>query len=406
MSEERMKVYFPGLNGLRFLAALAVIISHMEMVLQRTGHDTYWYWLEARMKFNGFATILTGDAYPLNFFVSLMGYCGVIFFFVLSGFLITYLLIVEKEQTGNISIKSFYVRRLLRIWPLYYLLVILGFFVLPKIHWFELAGHLSHFYENFYFNLCCYLFMAPNLAASYTLWHVPNIGHLWSIGVEEQFYLLWPLLMKFFTKTKRMIVLLIVGLIGFKAIITLTHVFSPEFTKFIGSLKFEAMAIGALGAYWLYYKKERVLRLIYSKSVQVAAYLALPLSLLLVPSAIFETLYLFLAFPFLVIIINVSSNPGSLLKLENNLFDYLGKISYGLYMYHLLVLTFVVNFVTSIVTFYWDLTFWERCVFYLLGISLTVFVSAISYRFFEKPFISMKRKYTRIVSGDQAKEIQ
>src|SRR5687768_1669565 len=102
-------VFFKGINGLRFFAAFAVIITHIELLKGHFGYIHYWN-------------------EPMIFHA---GGLGVYFFFVLSGFLITYLLLAEKSRFGEISILKFYVRRMLRIWPLYYLIVIIGFFVLP-----------------------------------------------------------------------------------------------------------------------------------------------------------------------------------------------------------------------------------------------------------------------------------
>src|ERR1044071_5481753 len=95
------RIYFPGLNGLRFLAASAVIITHVELLKGVLGLPNHW---KNPVLFN-------------------LGGLGVYFFFVLSGFLITYLLLSEKNMTGHISIKKFYFRRIFRIWPIYYLLV-------------------------------------------------------------------------------------------------------------------------------------------------------------------------------------------------------------------------------------------------------------------------------------------
>ena len=121
-------IYFSGLNGLRFFAALAVIITHIELIKEQ-------------MEFPGL--------HSKNKIVFELGGLGVVFFFVLSGFLITYLLLKEKEQTGTINVKKFYLRRILRIWPLYFLIVALGFFVLPHFTFMELPffsklnSHLS-----------------------------------------------------------------------------------------------------------------------------------------------------------------------------------------------------------------------------------------------------------------------
>ncbi|GHT66178.1 hypothetical protein AGMMS50239_27220 [Bacteroidia bacterium] len=91
---EQDKIYFPNLNGLRFIAALMVIVCHLEQFLFIFGYANHWS------------------------SVSILGTLGVQLFFVLSGFLITYLLLSEENKTKTISIKDFYIRRILRIWPL------------------------------------------------------------------------------------------------------------------------------------------------------------------------------------------------------------------------------------------------------------------------------------------------
>ena len=90
------KIYFPNLNGLRFIAAFMVIVHHVEQFKSLFGLE---------------------NVFHESPFISIVGKLGVVLFFVLSGFLITYLLLVEEEVTGTISIKSFYIRRFLRIWP-------------------------------------------------------------------------------------------------------------------------------------------------------------------------------------------------------------------------------------------------------------------------------------------------
>jgi len=117
------------------------------------------------------------------------GKIAVICFFVLSGFLITYLLLAEERHTGSISTRDFYARRILRIWPLYYVLVLAAFFVFPRIPVF--AGALKFPEESRARSFFLYMSIFPNLAAPF-----PYLGHLWSIGVEEQFYIAWPLLLK------------------------------------------------------------------------------------------------------------------------------------------------------------------------------------------------------------------
>src|SRR5438270_445539 len=170
------RIFFPGLNFVRAYAALGVVVWHMRQLMML------------------FRVPISEPFYDALSRVFPRGDDGVMLFFVLSGFLITYLLMAEQRRTGTVAVAKFYVRRVLRIWPLYFLLVLLGFAILPLVIGWEHYPYLGKD-ENFFGRLALYLVLMPNVA--YALWPggVP-IGHLWSIGVEEQFYLLWPALMK------------------------------------------------------------------------------------------------------------------------------------------------------------------------------------------------------------------
>jgi peptidoglycan/LPS O-acetylase OafA/YrhL len=128
---------------------------------------------------------------------------------VLSGFLITYLLLAEEHTFKTISIKKFYMRRILRIWPLYFLIIVLAFLVLPNISLFTLPGYGKDMvYHNLIFKLIFYALFFPNLAHSLGL--VPYVSHTWSIGTEEQFYLVWPVILKSFKKHRMFLMLFII----------------------------------------------------------------------------------------------------------------------------------------------------------------------------------------------------
>ena len=162
-------IHLNGLNGIRAIAALAVVVSHITLSLDKIGLNP-----------NIFGTFPDGSPRGLD----LAGF-GVSMFFTLSGFLITYLLHTEKKKTNNISIKKFYWRRLLRIWPLYYMYIIICIAVLS-------FNGQSTFIGSLYY----YIFQMANVPFILGTGGVGLLIHYWSLGVEEQFYIFWPWLVK------------------------------------------------------------------------------------------------------------------------------------------------------------------------------------------------------------------
>jgi peptidoglycan/LPS O-acetylase OafA/YrhL len=233
------KIHFTGLNALRFFAAYLVVLHHGETVRHKYGLPNF-------------------ENY--SFFRN--GGLAVSFFFVLSGFLITYLLLTEIERTGDVSLRKFYMRRVLRIFPLYYLLVFIGLIAIP------LLLHFIHYPNTQPYNTATggvlFLFFLSFVVNSVFGSHF--LEPLWSIGVEEYFYLVWaPLFKKFKGGTNlrgdinpanlRDLNGVIIGMIVFKSFsILFFHFFPSENSVFniikdvLLSLKFELMAIGGLGA--------------------------------------------------------------------------------------------------------------------------------------------------------------
>ncbi len=372
------KVYFPNLNGLRFFAAFLVIIHHVEQFKYSFGLSNYF-------------------ASP---FIAIIGKLGVILFFVLSGFLITYLLLTEQEKTNTISIKKFYIRRILRIWPLYYLIVILSFFVLPKISFFEFPGHSSVLFNNWRVLLLLFLFFLPNVALGMRF-VVPYASQAWSVGVEEQFYLIWPVLMKYFKNTVRLLLVVIIiylfmELVGFRVIKKFLFWNSgfDVLRSFWHSFNIDCMAIGGLFAYILH-KKDKILLFFYNRVIQFFTLLLL-IALIGYGVVIPYVHYEFYAVFFGIVILNLASNPKPILNLENGYFNYLGKISYGLYMFHPLAIVIILKCLNYFGTnnFFLQL---------ILSTILTIIISSISYHFMEEKFIKMKTKFSKIISGDNAK---
>lgn len=375
------RVYLPGLNALRFFAALLVIITHIELLKGQLGFSNSWKFLE---QFN-------------------LGGLGVYFFFVLSGYLITYLLIHEKEKTGTTNIKAFYLRRLLRIWPLYYFITLLAFFILPNFEIMQVPW-LEQFYEsNFTINLVLFLFMLPNMAFALNP-AVAHAGQLWSIGVEEQFYLIWPVIFKKTKNLLRALILLFIIVVGIKVlfILLLNSNTIPSsdsmlaLKKFMAMSKLECMIIGAFGAYWVKYNSKKMLSIVYHPIVFGLSVLSLPLMNYFSPEFLNDAVHLPYSVMFIVIILNVSNNKKGFMLLENKFFNFLGKISYGLYMYHMMIVVFVIQMIAKI---HGEIGVEENILIYFCSIGLSILVAWLSYEYFEKPFLKLKSKFTIVKSG-------
>ena len=395
------KEHFKGLDSLRFFAALAVFFTHVELIKKFTGFGTHWIDPEERItKFTVFQSVMSKEIDPISPLIAYSSALGVVFFFVLSGFLITYLLFKEKEANGSISIGKFYLRRAFRIWPLYYLIFLLGFFVLPNLDFFSVPGQDKFFQQNFWGNLILYALFMPNLAFSIYTTAVPNIGQSWSIGVEEQFYLLWPLLIR---KSKNLLksILWIAGtVISLKGILLLATPFIKfeglvVLKKFLAMSKLECMALGGLGAYVLFNKKEKILRIVYKPISQITALLIIPILIYFTPTAFEDILHLLFSISFLVIILNVASNQKSLLRFENPILQYLGRISYGFYMFHVMCIVFTIHFLDRYIGLDNDINTPQHLLLYGMSFLLTVAVSSLSYHVFEKAFIRLKDKYAQ-----------
>ena len=367
--------YFNSLNGLRFFAAFLVVIHHSETI---------------RLSYNMF------NLKQFSLFNN--GGLAVSFFFVLSGFLITYLLLKEKSNTKKISIKKFYLRRILRTWPLYYLLVFIGTVVLPAIL-FYVSSEVSIPY-SFSDVILYYIFFTPFMVNIFYGHHF--LEPLWSIGVEEVFYLIWAPLIKIFKSRSLTVILLVLILKVITMFLMFLFFKNSILYQVLSYLKFESMAIGALGAYLVFNSKKEISSfLIFSKTAQIIIFTFLILRLTTFKyflmsggwmSFCFNTpLFssIILDFIFLWLILNLSLNKNHIINLNHSIFNFLGDISYGIYMYHMLVIFSVVllfsNFLNTISGIY------STLLFYFITTILVLFVSYLSKILFEDKFLRLKK---------------
>lgn len=376
---QKNSLYFPNLNGLRFIAAFLVVIHHIEQNKSIFNLPNYW------------------DVPAIN----LMGKLGVVLFFVLSGYLITYLLLKEKAETNTIHIKNFYIRRMLRIWPLYYLIVILGLFVIPHIRFLDMGAWTAEIQHHFEIKALLFILFLPNLTLTFFP-RVPYAAQSWSIGVEEQFYLIWPFLLKKIKKVHHMLIGVIVFYIVIKlSLILLVHLYPKNdiifklYNFWFYFFTIDCMAFGGLAAYIKFKNFEKILRFLFNKNFQLLIYVT-TLTLLIVGMRFPNVTYEVYAIFFSMIIINLASNKESIVNIEFTWLNYLGKISYGIYMYHILMSSLAIKLCLHF-------NIHNNFMFYALSIVFTIIVSTISYEFFEKRFIKAKIKYSTVVSGDNVK---
>lgn len=364
--------YFKGLNALRFIAAILVVINHVEMIKSIFGRDNI---LREPLIFES-------------------GSLGVYFFFVLSGFLITYILLDERKREGSISMKNFYIKRILRIWPLYFLIFFLGFFILPKIDWFYLPYFSEQFELHYVKNLISYIVILPNIAYS-TFPAVPHIGQSWSIGVEEQFYLFWPFIIAYSSKVFKSIFSFLILYIGVKIAIVLylgeyVDAETYSFIKhFFAMNKFESMAIGAIGAYFVH-SNSKYLDIVQNRLFAVMGICMIPLLVYFFPNSLQDGVHIVQSLIFLYLIMHFSLSDRPLVNLENRLLNFLGKISYGIYMYHFVVVFSTYKLLDGILDISSNIVF--NLLVYSLSIAMTIGISAVSFKYFENPFLKMKRK--------------
>lgn len=366
-----MRRYFPNLNSLRFVAASLVIIHHVES-------GKHFFKLD--------------NLYQIDFF-EIIGKLGVVLFFVLSGFLITSLLLQEYEEKNSISFKKFYMRRILRIWPLYYLIVLLGFYVYPYLPFFRdpyqdlyinvLESRSSNIY--YYLSIFANLGVVKHGLVAYT-------SHVWSIATEEQFYLLWPLLFSIFNKR---LLKMMVGVILFywtiKYIIVqppvINRILEKEFAQnlrdFWYFFNINCMAIGGIFAYILH-NKYRIVKLIlnrytfYTATLITVFFLAFGLQFGFFHYEVYSVL-------FAVIISNLALNPKFKKTLDLKTTNYLGSISYGLYMLHPPILLIAIKIGAYFHSYY--------LLPYLITFGGTILISHLSYQYFESPFLKLKSKF-------------
>lgn len=362
-SGERTKIYFPQLDSIRGMSFIAIFLFHTLRIGFTAG---------------GFSEYLFNC---LPFAIDV--------FFILSSFLLTYLALNEYKKRRNFSFKNYFTRRVLRIWPLYYFIITIAFILFPFLA------------KLFHYNITLpaplyYIFFIANF---YTADHVFFLKLLWTISVEEQFYLLWGLCLRFFYKYLTLIIILL-------------FVFSISFSLYsiVNGIKYYFNTItylfdfgsGALGA-MLIFKNNFIVRSIRKLNITGTYTLY---SYIIFHFIIFyffnkktfsvsndlvnlASRYLFILYIALIIVEQMVNERRTKFFEKNRFLIYTGRISYGLYCFHGITIL-AINLLMErlkIDTPNWLIV----CVYFLVNYC----IASLSYFYLEAPFLRLKSKWRR-----------
>lgn len=337
--------------------------------------------------------------YVLNLFYTFAnGKTGVSIFFVLSGFLITYLIITEIHLRGKIDVLKFYARRSLRIWPLYFFILLIIFVLIPM-----LSGLLHIDWKKFDMNPGYYFAYLGN----FDVLRIYKTGGLdfapstvtWSVAIEEQFYVVWPLL--FYITSPKVYKYIFPFVLLCSYIFRMYHQADENILYFHTLSVCGDLALGGYAAYLSINNKKFIAFFKHQSFITRAAFYVLGLIGLYFLQLLNTTYWqaggrLLQTLFFAYIILDQNFATSDRLKFSNWKFiSRIGKYTYGLYLYHTLVIMFVLTIASKIM----HIDILNARNLYLAGIvsfPLSILVSYISYKYFESIFLKIKLRYTHI----------
>lgn len=370
---QKQKNYLVQLDGLRFIAVTLVMFDH---------------WL--------------GEQNQLP-----LGYFGVNLFFVLSGFLITRILITSQQHDERLgrghghSLKAFFIRRSLRIFPVYYLTILI--LALINFQSVRMAfGWLMTYTQNIWI-------------VAHQTW-LGAIDHLWSLAVEEQFYIFFPFLVLFIPGRYLLRTLFILIGVSFLLRVVLFVTQAPWMAQFVlMPTCLDAFGLGGILAYLMVNQRERFTRLVTSNGLLLLSFVLYALNIYLmkilpgtadnasrnIATDITDRFVTSLFCMFLIGRAVVGFGGPVKALLTNRVSVYLGQISYGLYLFHNLIFNYyhtqpayitlrVWNKAASLLPFLTSTPILKLCYFY----GLTVLLATLSWFIIEKPVNSLKDKFS------------
>lgn len=359
----RAPYYLPQLDVLRFFAFLAVFLNHTVP----HNPDTLVQMGAPR----AIARLLVA---------TISGPVGVDLFFVLSAYLITTMLLREVDFRGRIDLGRFYLRRTLRIWPLYFLFIALCFFFQKYIPDAHIKG--SEVVPFLYF------------FGNYMVIRNPRIfiAHLWSISLQEQFYVVWALILRWVKPSRLPLLATLAILLTVGTRLIMFYRNAPISFFWVSTLtRLDPLAMGVLLACGTIFAREmrkRWLWLVGAIVLLVADELVMPVAR---KTAISLTVGYFVASVGSTVIVKLAIGTRLAFGRLARAAAYLGKISLGLYLWHWVVIRFMSHWLPG-----------PQLSRYMVRVSLSlaisILVAVVSYEYYEKWFVNLKNRFTYVTS--------
>jgi peptidoglycan/LPS O-acetylase OafA/YrhL len=366
--------YFKELNSLRFIGFIGIFFGHVF--------------------FSNSPEIINSKLYATVFnYGKILGFISIDSFFVLSSFLITWKALEEIKFTNKFQFKNFLIRRSLRIWPLYFFIVFIGFLLeYLKSHYFFESEKLPSIW-----NFVLFILNYDIIENGYNFLFF--MVFMWSISVEEQFYILWAITIKWFNKYLFGISFLIIFVSLFFRIYFINDSLSLNFHTASALGNFGIGALTAILVFKHQYFLDKLKSL--SRNKILFIYVTIFSFFILMPVLLENDFFiviqrvLFSIF-FSFIILEQTYCENSIVKVSRiKYFNFFGKISYGLYCYHGIMITVVLQlnklFMESLII--------SLVLYPLLILVSTLLVSYVSYRFYESKFLKLKYKFSFLSSN-------
>ncbi len=376
------KIYFENLDTLRFLAFFAVFASHS-------------------MLKTGILELSNNDFYKRIINFTMSGGIGVSFFFVLSGFLITYLIIKEVQETGTLNIKHFYIRRTLRIWPLFFFVVFFGFFIYPIFK--KIIGMDTNLPNQIWYHISFLsnfdsIYIAQNKLQATS----PMMEDItWSVSIEEQFYLVWPLL--FMVYPKKWYPFIFIKIIAISSLFRYFNRVDGDVIYYHTLSVMSYLAVGGLFAYYSL-KSAKFLQVItHLKKWLIILIYVLGLSIMFYGNYIYPSIYDVVFMPILsalffgFIILEQNFAQNSLFKYGRlKYLSILGKYTYGLYLLHPIAIQvmIIIYKLLKITPDGFPIGLLQTIIYSMGAFLISLIISWLSYYYLEIYFLKLKDKFT------------